>query len=120
MDYQYQCTICNIDHFAYNENERENLLIRYDDLLNILKEFDYELKIIHNKNKYSFDIYSRSDLYIFTSLTLEIPNIVLKKMLFFYNFSMLEFEKFKTEILSEIKENLYETIHNTKNTCIDL
>ena len=120
MDYQYQCTICNIEHFAYNENERENLLIRYDDLLNIIKEFDYELKIIHNKNKDSFDIYSREDLYICTSLTLEIPNIVLKKMLFFYNFSMLEFEKFKTETLSEIKENLYETIHNTKNTCIVL
>ena len=120
MNYEYECTICNVENFAYNENERENLLIRYDDLLNILKEFDYELKIIHNKNKDSFDIYSRNDLYICTSLKLKIPNIVLKKMLFFYNFAMFEFEKFKTEILSEIKENLYETIHNTKNTCIVL
>ena len=120
MDYQYKCTICNIEHFAYNENERENLLIRYDDLLNIIKEFYYELKIIHKKNKDSFDIYSRKDLYICKSLTGEITYIVRKKLLFYYSFSMLEFEKFKTEILSEIKENLYETIHNTKNTCIDL
>lgn len=119
MDYQYQCTICNIEHFAYNENERENLLIRYDDLLNIIKEFDYELKIIH-KNKYSFDIYSRKDLYICKSLTAEITNIVRKQMLFFYSFSMLEFEKFKEQTLSEIKENLYETIHNKKNICIVL
>lgn len=119
MNYEYECTICNVEYFAYNENERENLLIRYDDLLNILKEFDYELKIIH-KNKDSFDIYSRNDLYICTSLTLEIPNIVRKKMLFFYNFSMCEFEKFKIDTLSTIKENLYEIIHNTTNTCIDL
>ena len=49
-----------------------------------------------------------------------ITDIVRKQMLFFYSFSMLEFEEFKEQTLSKIKENLYETIHNTKNTCIDL
>ena len=113
MSYEYNCTIINVENFAYNENEGENLLISYDDFLIILKSFNNELKIIEMKD--SFDIYVKKDLYIFMSLTSHITDIVKKYLMLFYCFSMCEFEKFKDNVITEIKESIYEILNNTKH-----